>query len=83
MRKMLYRSHPIFKAPMEVEKIYQMDAALTENQILLKYEASRSGLTQKEVVERIEKYGINEVLRTKKIHWYTMLLSAMRMWASL
>ncbi len=74
---MMYRSHPVIEAPSQVEQICQQDAALTENQVFEKYSSSREGLSQEEVDKRILHYGVNEVLKKKRMQWYTILFRAM------
>ncbi len=65
------------KDEIDVKKSYGMECTLSKDEFINKYKINISGLTSNEAIERINKYGLNEVKQTKQKKWYHYLLESL------
>ena len=65
------------KEETNVQKQYGDDNFIRKEDIFKKYETSEEGLNSKQVVEKTEKYGINELKQKKEKKWYNYFLKSL------
>ncbi len=65
------------KEEVNISELYGMECTLSKEDFIEKYNINLDGLSQNEVNERINKYGLNEISQGKPKKWYNYFLGSL------
>ena len=65
------------KEEVNVQKLYGKQSSLNKNEFLKSFGIAETGLTTNEALNRINKYGPNEVKQARPKKWYNYFLSSL------
>ena len=75
--EMFYLQSTNQKEEVNVKKLYGKESTLTKEEFIKEYNINENGLSTQEAVERIHKYGYNEIKSAKQKKWYNYLIESL------
>lgn len=65
------------KEDVDIAKLYGKESSYKKEEFIQKFQVKQDGLTQEEVKQKIQKYGINQIKQAKPKRWYHYFLESL------